>query len=291
MEYLISQLINGLCQGSIYALIAIGYTVVVGITGMVTFAHGEVIMIGAFASFFLYSNIGNNILLGLLVSFAASWCMGILLYKICYERFFDVPRSISMICTIGFSTLVKNLAQIFFGPEKKPMLNIVENKLISFGPFQISVLQLTVIAIVIVLSTALALFFNKTTWGVALRAVSQERTAAYMVGINVKKMVRIGTCIGCGLGGIAGMLRSVYYQYLEATMGGPLGMKAFSSAVMGGMVDVRFSALGGLILGVIENLGISFSSASLRDIFAFVFLILLLLVKPEGFAKKKGKRP
>ncbi|MEM1483315.1 branched-chain amino acid ABC transporter permease [Oscillospiraceae bacterium PP1C4] len=291
MEYFLSQLINGLCQGAIYALMAIGYSVVVGVVGMVTFTHGEVIMIGAFASFYIFEACGNNLLLGVLASFLASWLIGMFVYKVCYERFFNAPRHISLICTIGASMLIRNLAQIIFGPNQKPMLNVVENKFFSIGAVQISMVQIIVIITVIILAGLLTLFFNKTRWGVALRAVSQDKSAAYLMGINVKRTAMIGNCIGCGLGGVAGMLLAIYYQTLGATMGGSMGMKAFSSSVLGGLTDIGCSALGGLCIGIIENLGITISSASFRDIFAFGFLILVLIIKPEGFASKKGVRP
>ncbi|RPF47561.1 branched-chain amino acid transport system permease protein [Hydrogenoanaerobacterium saccharovorans] len=291
MEYFLNQLINGLCQGAIYALMAIGYSVVVGVVGMVTFTHGEVIMIGAFASFYVFEAVGNNLLLGVLASFLASWLIGMFVYKVCYERFFNAPRHISLICTIGASMLIKNLAQIIFGPNQKPMLNVVENQFFNIGTVQISMVQVIVIITVVVLAVLLSLFFNKTKWGIALRAVSQDKGAAYLMGINVKRTAMIGNCIGCGLGGVAGMLLAIYYQTLSATMGGSMGMKAFSSSVLGGLTDIRCSALGGLCIGIIENLGITVSSASFRDIFAFGFLILVLIIKPEGFASKKGVRP
>lgn len=291
MEYFLNQVINGLCQGAIYALMAIGYSVVVGVVGMVTFTHGEVIMIGAFASFYIFDAVGNNLLLGVLGSFLASWLIGMFVYKVCYEHFFNAPRHISLICTIGVSMLIKNLAQIIFGPNQKPMLNVVENTTFSIGSVQISMVQIIVIITVVILAGLLSLFFNKTKWGIALRAVSQDKSASYMMGINVKRTAMIGNCIGCGLGGVAGMLLSIYYQTLSATMGGSLGMKAFSSSVLGGLTDIRCSALGGLCIGLIENLGITISSASFRDVFAFGFLILVLLIKPEGFASKKGVRP
>jgi len=291
MEYFLNQLINGLCQGAIYALMAIGYSVVVGVVGMVTFTHGEVIMIGAFASFYVFEACGNNLLLGVAASFLASWLIGMFVYKVCYERFFNAPRHISLICTIGASMLIKNLAQIIFGPNQKPMLNVVENKFFNFGTVQISMVQVIVIITVVVLAILLSLFFNKTKWGIALRAVSQDKSAAYLMGVNVKRTAMIGNCIGCGLGGVAGMLLAIYYQTLSATMGGSMGMKAFSSSVLGGLTDIRCSALGGLCIGIIENLGITISSASFRDIFAFGFLILVLIIKPEGFASKKGVRP
>ncbi len=291
MDYYVSQLINGLCQGSIYALMAIGYSVVVGVVGLVTFTHGEVIMVGAFASYFAFQMFGDNLFLGMIASFLASAFIGLFVYKVCYERFFEAPRHISLICTIGVSMLLKNLAQLVFGPNNKPLLDIVPNKFYGVNNIGITMVQIIVIVTVVSLSLLLFLFFNKTKWGVMLRAVSQDKRAAALVGINVKGTTLFGNCIGCGLGGVAGMLLAIYYQTLVATMGGPVGMKAFSSSVLGGMTDVPSAALGGLCLGVIENMGITITSASFRDIFAFIFLVLVLLIKPEGFARKKGVRP
>ena len=147
-----------------------------------------------------------------------------------------------------------------------------------------------VIVLVVVLASALTLFFNKTKWGIALRAVSQNKDAAYLVGINVKRTAMIGNCIGSGFGGIAGILLCIYYYSVSATMGGIYSMKAFAASVLGGLVDIRFSALGGLCIGVIENLGIAISAATFRDVFAFGFLILVLLIRPQGFVSKKGVR-
>jgi branched-chain amino acid transport system permease protein len=288
MEYFLNQLVNGLCQGAIYALMAIGYSVVVGVVGMVTFTHGEVIMIGSFAAYYTFLACGNNVFLGFLTSFVASWVLGIIVYKVCYEKFFNAPRHISLLCTIGFSMLVKNLAQIIFGPNQKPMLDVVDPHFFHLGAVQISSLQLFIIATVVVLSWSLAFLFSHTRFGIKLKAVSQDKTASYMVGINVKRVAMLGNCLGCGLGGVAGLLLSIYYQTLQATMGGSMGMKAFASSVLGGLTDVRFSALGGLCIGIIENLGITISSASFRDIFSFGFLILVLIIKPTGFVTKRG---
>jgi branched-chain amino acid transport system permease protein len=217
--------------------------------------------------------------------------IGVFVYKVCYERFFDAPRHISLICTIGVSMLLKNLTQIIIGPNNLPMLEIVPNKFFGWGTVGVTLVQIIVIVTVLSLSLLLFLFFNKTRWGVMLRAVSQDKKAAALMGINVKMTTLAGNCIGCGLGGIAGMLLAIYYQTLIATMGGSAGMKAFSASVLGGLTDVPSAALGGLCLGIIENLGITVSSASFRDIFAFIFLLLVLLFKPEGFARKKGARP
>ncbi len=291
MDYYLSQLINGICQGSIYALMAIGYSVVVGVVGLVTFTHGEVIMLGAFASYFAFQMFGNNLILGIVASFAASAFIGIFVYKICYERFFDAPRHISLLLTIGVSMLLRNLTQILIGPNNLPLLGVVDNKFYGFGLVGLTLVQIIVILTVVSLSFLLFLLFNKTRWGVMLRAVSQDKKAAALMGINVKLTSMLGNCIGSGLGGIAGMLLAIYYQTLIATMGGSAGMKAFSSSVLGGLTDIPSAALGGLSLGIIENLGITFTSASFRDIFAFIFLLLVLIIKPEGFARKQGVRP
>ena len=294
MEYVLNQLVNGLCQGAIYALMAIGYSVIVGVVGMVTFTYGEIMMIGAFSSYYIFLLFGNNLPLAILAAFTGSFLIGIVVYKLCYEKFFNAPRHISLLCTIGISMLIKNLAQIVFGPETKPVLDIVENKtftlMLGSVRLDIKLLQIVVIVLVVVLASALTLFFNKTKWGIALRAVSQNKDAAYLVGINVKRTAMIGNCIGSGFGGIGGILLCIYYYSVSATMGGIYSMKAFAASVLGGLVDIRFSALGGLCIGVIENLGIAISAATFRDVFAFGFLILVLLIRPQGFVSKKGVR-
>lgn len=291
LDYYLSQIINGICQGSIYALMAIGYSVVVGVVGLVTFTHGEVIMLGAFAAYYTFEMLGNNLVVGVLASFFASGLVGIFIFKVCYERFFNAPRHISLICTIGTSMLLRNLAQIVFGPNNKPLLEVVPNRFYGQGVVGLTLVQLIVIATVVSLSFLLFLFFNRTRWGIMLRAVSQDKSAAAMMGINVRLTAMLGNCIGCGLGGVAGMLLAIYYQTLVATMGGSAGMKAFSSSVLGGLTNIPSAAAGGLCLGLVENLGITISSASFRDMFAFIFLLLVLIVKPEGFARKTGVRP
>lgn len=290
MDYILSQIINGLCQGAIYALIAIGYSVVAGVTGMITFTHGEVMMIGALAAYEVFMYAGHNLLLGILAGFASSWILGILVYKLCYERFFDSPPYISLLCTIGFSMLVKNIVQAVVGSDKKPILEIVKIHNFHIGPIQISNLQLIIVFVVIVLAVGLSLIFKKTRWGIALRAVSKNKKAANLVGINVKRTAMLGNCIGCGLGGVAGVLLAVYYQTFYATMGGSISLKAFTSSLLGGLTDMRFSALGGLCIGLAENIGIAFSSSNYRDIFAFVFLLLVLMIRPQGFAKSRKEK-
>lgn len=294
MEYFLSQLVNGICQGAIYALIAIGYSVIVGVVGMVTFTYGEIMMIGAFAAYYTFQFVGNNLLLALLAAFAASFVVGSVVYKLCYERFFNAPRHISLLCTIGISMLLKNLAQIVFGPNAKPVINIIDNRIFHLNVLGVTVdikmLQIIVILLVMACSLILTFIFQRTKYGISLRAVSQDKTAAYMMGINVRRTAMIGNCIGCGFGGVAGILLAIYYYSVAPTTYGTFSIKAFSSSVLGGLVDIRLSAIGGLCIGIIENLGIALTTASFRDLFAFVFLIIVLVIRPQGFATKKGSR-
>ena len=294
MEYVLNQLVNGICQGSIYALMAIGYSVIVGVVGMVTFTYGEIMMIGAFGAYYSFQYFGNNLALAIVLAFASSFIIGIVVYKVCYEKFFSAPRHISLLCTIGFSMLMRNLAQIVFGPEIKPVINIINNETYSLHLGSISLdfklLQIVVMALVVLFAVSLTLFFNRTRWGVALRAVSQDKQAAYLMGINVRSTTMLGNSLGCAFGGIAGVLLSIYYYAVSSTMWGGFSMKAFSASVLGGLVDIRLSALGGLCMGITENLGITISSATFRDVFAFGFLILILIIRPQGFASKRGSR-
>ena len=213
MTYLIEQLINGICQGAIYALFAIGYTIIVGVVGLVSFTFGEVIMIGAFAALFTATLTGGNILLTILFSFAASGLIGIVIHKICYEKFFESARYIPLICTIGMSMLIKNTVQILFGSETKAMPEVIPLGGIQIGNYRITYVQCTVMVVVTVLCILLSIFLNKTKQGVILRAVSQDRKAAAMVGIDVSGATLMGNVLGCGIGGVAGMLYALYYGF------------------------------------------------------------------------------
>ena len=286
MTYLIEQLINGVCQGAIYALFAIGYTIIVGVVGLVSFTFGEVIMIGAFAALYTATLTGGNILLTIVCSFLAAGLTGIVIHKVCYEKFFESARYIPLICTIGMSMFIKNMVQILCGSETKAMPEVIATGGIHIGPYMITYVQCAVILVVIVLCATLSVFLNKTKQGVILRAVSQDRKAAAMVGIDVSHATLLGNLIGCGIGGVAGMLYALYYGSLSASMGGMATMKAFSASVLGGLVDTPASAIGGLLIGILENFGIALFSSSLRDMIAFVFLIVILIFFPKGLRLK-----
>ena len=286
--YLLEQLINGICQGSIYALMAIGYAVIYGVVGLVTFTYGEIIMMGSFSAFYYFILFGDNLFFALIAGFITAAVVGIVVHKVCYQRFLDAPRYISLICTIGMSMFLKNFATIVFGSEMKGMPAFFTGKFIEIGTIRVGYMQLLIIGIVIALSLLLTLYLKKTRMGMKLRAVSQDKKAAALVGINVKSTTLIGNCIGCGLGGVAGILLGVYYNSVLPTMGGMAGHKAFSSMVLGGLGSISGAAIGGVLIGVVENLGIAVTSSGLRDVFAFLLLVLVLVIRPQGLFGKKG---
>ncbi len=287
-SYYISQLINGLCQGAVYALLAVGYTMIVGVVGMVSFTYGDVMMMSAYAAFYVFTGLHTNFIVSALGAIVAGFVLGFLVYKVCYERFLDAPRVIIMICTMGWGTLLSNLSQIVFGLVPKPYLNVIPNKIFTLGLVQIRLSQILIICITIVLALVLAYIVKYTRFGISLRAVSQNKQAAYLMGINVKRTILLGSCIAYAVGGACGVLLALYYQSVYTSMGSAVTMKAFASSIVGGLADTRLSALGGMIIGFVENMGISISAASYRDIFTFGFLILVLTFRPKGFGKKGG---
>lgn len=289
--YIVQQLVNGVCQGSIYALIAIGFTLIVGVVGLVTFAFGETLMVGAMAAYYVCFAMETNLYWAAFIAFLSSAALGVFIHKIAYERFLNAPKSISLVCTIGCSMLIKNLAQVICGAETKAMPVIIAPVYYDLGGVRFSNVHIIIISTVIILSLGLSILLNKTRMGLRLRAVSQDRKAAALVGVNVKNSTLIGNCIGTGIGGVAGLLISLYLNTTSATMGSVIGLKAITCCVLGGLTNIVGAAIGGLVLGVIENLGIVFFSSTYRDLFSFAFLIIALMVKPTGlFVRGKKQR-
>lgn len=286
--FLLQQLMNGIAQGSIYALMAIGFAMVLGVVGLVTFVHGETIMIGAFGAFYVYTFLHQGIWPALLAGFGAAWILGYLIEKICYKPFRQSPEEIALICTIGLSILLKSLAQIVFGTDQKLMPDFFGDQFVLLGPIRISFTQVFIIAVVIGICLLLQWLLYHTKWGISIRAVSMSKEAAALLGVNVNRTILAGNCLGCALGGISGVLLAVYYNSLHPLMGASASMKAFTAAVFGGLTSIPGAALGGLLLGVIENLGVAAFSSGYRDVFAFGILILVLIIRPAGILGRKG---
>ena len=289
--YILQMLINGLCQGSIYALMAIGYTVNFGVVGLVSFSYGETVMVGAYGAFYTFALTGN-FLLSLLIGFFCGGFLGLVQYIVCVQKFLKSPRVISMVCTVAFSILIRTLAQNVFGEETKAMGTVFRIESYQFGGgLYITNIQLIVMAVVILSSVALTLFLNKTRVGTMLRAVSQDRKAASLVGINVKRTTMLGNSLGSALGGIAGVLTGVYYATIVPTMGSTGGLKSIISCVLGGQTNILGAALSAVGIGVLENVGIMWINTGLRDIISFIFLVVVLILSPRGlFVRRGGKK-
>lgn len=286
---LLEQLINGLGQGMIYALMSIGYALIFGVVGLVTFAHGDVIVLGAFAAFYSFTFLNANLFVAVLSGFIVSGTMGFVIHRVCYNRFFSSPRQIPLICTIGMGMFLRNLIQIASGTEAKPIPNPLGTGSIVLGNIRITYMQIFIFAVVVGMSVVLTLFLGHTRMGLSLKSVSMDKTASALVGINTKRATTIGNMIGCSLAGVAGVLLGMYYGMITPMMGGNIGMKAFCCAVLGGMSNIWGAAVGGILIGVFENLGIMVFSARMRDTVSFLFLILVLLIKPEGLFARRSR--
>ncbi len=286
--YYLQLTMDGLAQGAIYALMAIGYAVIMGNLGLVTFTYGEVVMIGAFAGgFYSLAVLKLGIVVSLLVGFAASWLIGMVIEVVCYRRWPDGPSQIWLIATIGISTILKSGGQVVFGTEQKFVPDVYDGVWIV-GGIRIMHIQAAIIAVLFVLSLCLWFFLKKTRLGMQLKAVSMDKKAAALLGVRVPRVMLVGNAIGCALGGIAGVLLGVYYNSVFAIMGAVAGLKAFAAGVFGGLTSIPGAAIGGLLLGVLENLGVAIFSSGWRDIIGFSVMIIILLVRPSGLLGRKG---
>lgn len=286
--FFLQQLINGLTQGSMYALMAIGLAMIIGIVGLVSFVNGEVIMLGAFGGFFALTVLRLNAFWSLLFGFVSAAVVGIGIEYICYRPFRKSATNNALICTIGLSIFLKSLGQVIFGNEPKFVPDAFGVKYIALGDIRIGYVQIAVMLTVVALSLFLQYVLSHTRLGVALRAVSMDRKAAALLGVDVNRTVLIGNCIGCGLGGVSGVLMGIYYNSVHAIMGASVAMKAFAAVVFGGLTSIPGAAIGGVILGVVENFAVSVFSSGYRDIVAFLILIAVLLWRPSGIMGRKG---
>lgn len=287
--FFLQQIINGLAQGSIYALMAIGYAIILGVVGLVTFVHGEVVMIGAFAGYYAYTYLNVGFFGALLAGFAASWVMGYIIDRVCYRPFRRVGSEIALICTIGMSIFLKAFGQVTFGTTQKLMPDLFGSGAVVLGDIRISYIQIFVVSVVIVLSLGLQQLLYRTRIGLFLRAVSMDKDAAALAGVNVNKTISIGNSLGCALGGVSGVLFAVYYNAVHPLMGGSAAMKAFAATVFGGLGSIPGAAIGGLLLGIFETFGVTVFSSGYRDIIAFALLIIVLLIRPSGLLGRKAE--
>ena len=288
MEFL-SYLVSGISLGSVYALIALGYTMVYGIAKMLNFAHGDVIMVGAFVIFTASTTFGLPPVVGVLISIVFCTLFGILIEKVAYKPLRKASSLAVLITAIGVSYLLQNAAQLIFGSSTKSFTSVVNIPAIHLfdGNLVISGETIATIIVSVIIMVGLTLFINKTKPGHAMLAVSEDRGAAELMGININATIFLTFAIGSGLAAVAGALLCSAYPALSPTTGAMPGIKAFTAAVFGGIGSIPGAMIGGILLGVIENLSKGYISTQLSDAIVFAVLIIVLLVKPTGILGKK----
>lgn len=285
----LSNLINGISLGSVYAIIALGYTMVYGIAKMLNFAHGDVIMIGAYTVLTVMTGAGVNPYLAVLVGMVTCTVLGITIEKVAYKPLRNASSSLAVLITaIGVSYFLQNIALLVFGADPKFFINFIAVPSLTMAGGQLVITGATMVTIVacIVIMSALVLFVNKTKPGRAMKAVSEDRGAAQLMGVNVNATISLTFAIGSGLAAIAGVLLCSAYPSLTPYTGAMPGIKAFVAAVFGGIGSIPGAMVGGILLGIIEILGKAYISSQVADAIVFAVLIVVLLVKPTGLFGK-----
>ena len=289
MDFL-TYFVNGLSLGSIYAIIALGYTMVYGIAKMLNFAHGDVLMIGSYITFVFMSQMGINPIISVLLAAICCTFIGVIIERIAYKPLRGANSLSVLITAIGVSYFLQNIALLIFGANTKSFKSIVTIPPLKLfdGQLMISSESIVTIALCIVIMLALTTFINKTKMGQAMLAVSEDRSASTLMGINVNGTIAMTFAIGSFLAAFAGVLLCSAYPTLTPTTGAMPGIKAFVAAVIGGIGSIPGAFIGGLILGVLENLSKAYISAQLSDAIVFSVLIIMLLVRPAGILGKSN---
>ena len=289
MTLFLSYLINGISLGSVYAIIALGYTMVYGIAKMLNFAHGDVIMIGAYISFCATQYLELPAIVSVVMAMAVCTVLGIVIEGLAYRPLRQAPSLAVLITAIGVSYLLQNVALLICGSTPKNFTSVFSVGSISLFGGTLIITSETILTVLanIVIMIALTAFTSKTKIGKAMRAVSEDKGAAELMGINVNATISITFAIGSALAAIAGVLLCSSYPTLQPTTGSMPGIKAFTAAVFGGIGSIPGAMIGGILLGVIEILGKAYVSTELGDAFVFAVLIVVLLVKPAGLLGKQ----
>jgi branched-chain amino acid transport system permease protein len=291
-QQFIQQVINGLALGSMYALIALGYTMVYGIIKLINFAHGDILMVGAYVAYLILAVMGVtplSLTIALILSMAVCAIMGVVIEKLAYKPLRNSPRITVLITAIGVSLLLENGFRTlpFVGPNVRPFPQPA-NKMFVLGGINISSILIIELIVSIVLMGILTYVVNYTKIGKAMRAVSHDTGAAQLMGINVNNIISFTFAIGSALAAAAGMLFAIVYPQIEPYMGIMPGLKAFIAAVVGGIGNVPGAMIGGFIIAIAETLTKGFISSKLADAIVFGLLILVLVVKPSGIMGKNS---
>lgn len=309
MDIFLQQLINGLVLGSVYALIALGYTMVYGILELINFAHGEIVMIGAMVSLAVINALAGSgldvpgiaiVMAGLLVSVTVCAITGFLIERAAYRPLRRAPRLAPLITAIGVSIVLQNLAMIIWGKKYISFPAVLPNQKYSLAGASITDVQLAIVVLSIVIMLTMVAFVKRTSMGRAMRATAQAPEVAGLMGVDVNKIISLTFILGSMLAAIAGLMVSANYGIAHYTMGFMLGLKAFTAAVLGGIGNLQGAMLGGLLLGVIESMGAGYIGdlsggllgSHYQDVFAFFVLIAILVFRPSGLlGERVAERP
>jgi branched-chain amino acid transport system permease protein len=283
---LIQQLINGLSLGSIYALIALGYTMVYGIIRLINFAHGDIYMVGAYVGFFATSMLKLSFIPALIMAMVVAASFGMLIERLAYRPLRSAPKIAALITAIGVSLFLEYGGMLLVSPQPRTFPKVFPEQIYNFGGIIVNSQQIVILVVAVLLMVTLTYVVQKTMIGKAMRACSFDLDAARLMGINVDSIISATFAIGSALAAAAGVLVGVYYNSIDPLMGIMPGLKAFVAAVLGGIGIIPGAMLGGIILGVIEALVSGFFSSTYRDAAAFAILIIILLVKPSGILGK-----
>ncbi len=278
----LTQVLNGLQLGSIYALVALGYTMVYGIILLLNFAHGDIIMFGSYVAWIALVQLGLNPAIAVLLAMFACVVLGVLIDKVAYAPLREAPRLSILITAIGVSYLLENGVQLLLGADAKVVPSIIDLGTVQVFGSTLSGTALLTVAVTIVATVVLTLLVQKTRLGKAMRAVSEDMGAARLMGVNVNSTISFTFAVGSALAGIAAILYSMAYQQVSPTMGVMLGTKAFVAAVLGGIGSIPGAVIGGLIVGFSEVFVAAFGLSVWQDAVVFLLLILVLVVKPTG---------
>ena len=284
---MLSNLINGISLGSVYAIIALGYTMVYGIAKMLNFAHGDVIMVGGYVAFCTNYYLGWHALPSILLAVIVCTLLGIIIERLAYKPLRSAGSLAVLITAIGVSYFLQNAALLIWSSNPKSFPNMLGSTSFNIGGATITSTALITIVVCVVIMIALTLFTSKTKMGKAMRAVSEDKGAAQLMGINVNGTISLTFAIGSGLAAIAGVLLCSAYPTLMPTTGSMPGIKAFTAAVFGGIGSIPGAMIGGILLGIIEIFAKAYISTQLSDAIVFAVLIVILIVKPTGLLGKK----
>nr|MBQ8244910.1 branched-chain amino acid ABC transporter permease [Oscillospiraceae bacterium] len=286
---ILQYLINGISIGAVYAIIALGYTMVYGIAKMLNFAHGDVIMVGAYISFCVTNYLGLPAIVSVLAAMVVCTILGILIEGLAYKPLRGTPSLAVLITAIGVSYFLQNAAQLIWSSSPKNFTSVVTMKPLSLfdGQLVITGEVLLTVGVSILVMAGLTFFTGKTRTGKAMRAVSEDRDAAQLMGINVNKTISMTFAIGSALAAVAGVLMCSTIPTLQPTTGAMPGIRAFTAAVFGGIGSIPGAMLGGILLGIIETFAKAYISTQFSDAIVFSVLIIILLVKPAGLLGKQ----